>query len=164
MKKSSMIPLRYISVIRNVIETLETVILAVGNEAEVCGLLAGVITNAETAVATAVYPLSNLSLRKNSFAVDVEEFCRERDAIEQKGLVPLALYHSHIDGPTTPSFRDRKLPWITDLPLLILSLGDGKLRFGCYDNVVGKMVPISFIPGYDSDANPWLAYHRRLHK
>ena len=104
--------------------------------------MGGYLQDSDVAVATAVHPLPNLSLRKDSFAVDVEAFCRERDAIEQKGLVPLALYHSHLDGSTRPSFRDRKLPWITDLPSLILAWDGNKLRFECYAYVDGKMVPI----------------------
>ena len=100
----------------------------------------------------AVYPLSNLSLLKHSFAVDVEEFCRERDAIKQKGFVPLTLYHSHLDGSTHPSFRDRELPRITDLPLLILAWDDGNLRFGCYSDVNGKMVSVPVVTDYDPQA------------
>ena len=107
-----------------------------------CGLLGGYLQDSDVAVVTVVHPLSNLSLLKESFAVDVEEFCRERDAIEWKGLVPLALYHSHPDGSTAPSFRDRKLPWITDLPSLILAWDGDKLRFECYGDVDGKAVPI----------------------
>lgn len=74
--------------------------------------------------------------------MEVEAFCQERDAIEQKGLVPLALYHSHLDGSNQPSFRDRKLPWITGLPSLIVAWDGRKLRFECYGDQRGKTVPI----------------------
>ena len=97
------------------------------------------------AVATVVHPLSNLSLRKNGFAVDVEGFCRERDAIEENGLAAVAVYHSHPDGSTAPSFRDRELPRITDPPSLILARDGDKLRFECYGDVDGKLVPITVV-------------------
>ena len=104
---------------------LESAVLGAATKAEVCGLLGGFLEGFGTAVATVVHPLQNLCLCKYSFAVDVEDFCRERDAIEQKGLVALALYHSHRHGSTQPSSRDRKLPWITDLPALILAWDGG---------------------------------------
>ena len=78
----------------NVVQLLEQAVLASSQEAEVCGLLGGYLKDAERAVATTVHPLSNLSLRKNSFAVDVEEFCRERDAIFSNHFRRLACDHS----------------------------------------------------------------------
>ena len=143
----------YLSMTANIVQLLEQAVLGSSQEAEVCGLLGGYLKCSERAVATAVHPLSNLSLRRHSFAVDVEEFLRERDIIVDAGLVPLALYHSHLDGSIQPSFRDRELPRITDLPLLILAWGEGKLRFEYYDEVDSKMVPISVVPCYDQEAS-----------
>ena len=148
-----MTPLRYLGIMVNVVKILEHLAFIAGEEAEICGLLGGYFTDSETAIATTVNTLSNLSLRKHSFAVDVEEFCRERDAMEDAGLVPLALYHSHLDGSTRPSFRDRELPRITGVPLLILAWDEGKLHFECYGDVDGKIVPISVVPYYDTEAN-----------
>lgn len=135
----------YLYIARNVMNFLEQAVFRAGQRAEVCGLLGGCIAEPRVAVATAVHPLRNLSLRKGTFAVDVEELCRQRDAIQRKGLLPLALYHSHRDGSTQPSFRDRKLPWITDLPSLILAWDGDKLHFDCYGDADGKMVPITVV-------------------
>ena len=132
----------------SVTEILEKAVIDAGEESEICGILGGILREPGVAMTTSVRPLSNLSLRKYSFAVDVEEFCRERDAIDAMGLVPLALYHSHLNSSTHPSFRDRELPRITGLPLLILAWEEGKLRFECYRDIDGKMVPISVIPYY----------------
>jgi len=134
-------------------KNLEQAVLGAGEEAEVCGILGGYLKDTEEAVATAVHPLLNLSLLKCSFAVDVEEFCRERDAIEDAGLVLLALYHSHPNGSTQTSFRDRELPRITELPLLILAWDEGTLCLQCYGDVDGKIVPISVVPYYDPEAD-----------
>jgi len=65
----------------------------------------------------------------------------------------MALYHSHLAGSTTPSFRDRKLPWITDLPSLILAQDEGKVRFECYGDIDGGIVPISVVPYYDPETS-----------
>ena len=143
----------YLGMTANVVGALKEATISASKGAEVCGLLGGFLRKTGLAVAMAVYPLSNLSLLKHSFAVDAEEFCRERDAIKQKGLVPLALYHSHLDGSTAPSSRDRKLPWITDLPLLILAWNEGELRLECYGDVDGRIVPISVVPYYDLEAS-----------
>ena len=148
-----MILLRYLGIMANIVKILEQAALDAGEKAEVCGLLGGYLKETEGAVVTAVHSLSNLSLRKHNFTVDVEEFCRERDAIEAAGLVLLALYHSHPDGSTRPSFRDRKLPWITDLPSLILGWDSNKLRFECYGEADGRMVPISVVLYYDLEAS-----------
>ena len=147
----SMAQYRCLYISPNVMKNLEQAVLGAGEEAEVCGLLEGYLKDTEAVVVTAVRPLSNLSLLKCSFAVDVEEFCRERDAIEDAGLVLLALYHSHPNGSTQFSFRDRELPRITDLPLLILAWDKGMLRLECWGDVDNKMVPISVVPYYDPE-------------
>ncbi len=147
-----MIPLRYLVIMVNVVKVLEHLAFSAGEKAEICGLLGGHFTDSETAVATTVNPLSNLSIRKHSFAVDVEDFCRERDTIEDAGLVLLVLYHSHLNGSTRLSFRDRKLPGITGVPLLILAWDEAKLHFECYGDVDGKMVAISVVPYHVPEA------------
>ena len=118
---------------------LRETILQVGERAEVCGLLGGMREDALRMVATTAYPLTNLSLHKNSFAIDVEELCRARNDIEQIGLMPVALYHSHPDGSTSPSYRDRQLPWITNLPSLIVANTTNGIDMECYNSVEGEV-------------------------
>ncbi len=65
----------------------------------------------------------------------MEEFCHIRDAIRSEGMVPVALYHSHLGGSTQPSFRDKKLPSLTGLPSLVLAGNDGQLAYECFEDV-----------------------------
>lgn len=149
----NMVRIRYIYLTANVFDALEHAVLGAGEKVEVCGLLGGYLNDSKTGVVTVVHPLSNLSLHKDSFAIDVEQFCRERDAIENADLMPLALYHSHRHGLTRPSFRDRELPRITELPLLILAWDKDKLQFGCYGDIDGNMLPILVFSDYDLQAS-----------
>lgn len=126
-----MMRVRHFDLAANVVSILEQELLRAGGEVEVCGLLGGSLRATGTTEATVVYPLGNLSLRRTSFAIDVEEFCQARDAIEAAGLMSLALYHSYPDGSTIPSFRDRELPWITGLASLIIVWDGEKLLYEC---------------------------------
>ena len=125
---------RHFDLAANVVNILEQELLRARGEAEVCGLLGGSLRETGTTEATVVHPLGNLSLRKTSFAVDVEEFCQARDMIEAAGLMPLALYHSHPNGSTRPSSRDKELPWITGLASLIIAWDGEKLLYECYSD------------------------------
>ncbi len=120
-------------------------ISSANDAAEICGLLGGHYKGVDEVVATTIYSLTNLSLRKCSFAVDVEEFCYKREAIQKAGLVPLCIYHSHPNGLTKPSVRDRELVKITEFPLLIISQVEDKLCFECYVNTDGKITSIPVI-------------------
>lgn len=144
---------RHIDLAANVVSTLEQELLRARGEAEVCGLLGGFVRQTGATVATVVHPLANLSLRKDSFAVDVEELCQERDAIEAAGLMSLALYHSHAHGSIRPSFRDKEIPWITDLASLIIAWGGENLLYECYGDADGRLVPIAVAPYRDQEAS-----------
>lgn len=150
MNQLNIVHYSFVRITSHAVGILKEVSLESGKYAEVCGVLGGHYTqSAYEAVVTAVYPLVNLSLRNHSFAVDIEEFCRKCDAIVDAGLVPLALYHSHPDGSTTPSYRDMKLPWLTNIPSLILAWNLGKLDFVCYSVIDGKTVSIAVSPDHD---------------
>ena len=122
---------------------LERLTIAACEHGEVCGLLGGYLRDIDVAVATAVHPLPNLSLRRTSFAIDVDEFCRARDEISTSGQLPLALYHSHPNGLITPSFRDRELPRLTDLLSLILAWNSSELVYRCFGDT--RDIPVTIV-------------------
>ena len=144
---------RHIDLTTNVVSILEEELVRARGEGEVCGLLGGAVRETGEAFASVVHPLVNLSLRTESFAVDVEEFCIKRDEIEAAGLIPVALYHSHPDGSTQPSFRDRELPGITDLASLVIALDGEKVLYECYGDAQGRLVPIAVTPHSEKEAS-----------
>ena len=134
--------LRCLCLTGQVVAVLESTVHDVQDRREECGLLGGVLTGSDVAVATVVNRLQNISRLSGSFAVSIDEFLRSKEAIEASGLLPLAIFHSHPDGSTRPSLRDTKLPWITSLLSLIIAKGSGKLLMECYADVEGKHMSI----------------------
>lgn len=139
----------YLYLTSDVAALLEQAVLNSGEKKEVCGLLGGIIKDAETAIATVVCPLSNISLRDNSFAVNPDEFRQQQTAVEVIGLSTLATYHSHPGASTKPSFRDMELPRITNLPALILARSEGETRAACYGHDDGGIIPITVVAHHD---------------
>ena len=132
----------------NVGRFLNQAVVRIGETAEVCGLLGGLFKEPDAALATVVHPLTNLSILNESFAIDPEELVQQRRSIEHAGLAALALYHSHSSGSVTPSFRDLELPSTTGLPSLIVARASGGMRWNCYDERNGEIMPIPVIlPG-----------------
>ncbi|UCC29763.1 MAG: M67 family metallopeptidase [Phycisphaerales bacterium] len=79
---------------------------------ECCGILMGRRNGSDAAVRRAV-PANNIaeSDRRNSYQVDWETlFAALRTARPGPGEI-VGFYHSHPDGSTTPSQRDRELIW-----------------------------------------------------
>lgn len=99
---------------------------------EICGVLGGSISDQETASASEIIPLTNISSAGRSFAVDVDEFIQARNGILENGLVPLLFYHSHPRGSVEPSGRDLKLPSLISLPCLIFTSKQNSLLYKCF--------------------------------
>lgn len=94
-------------------------------------------------MATVAHFLPNLSRSRDNFEVDVDEILRSRQAMEVSGLALVAFFHSHPDGSTQPSLRDARLPGISGLASLILATDGRKLLLECYEEVAGKIVPVT---------------------
>ena len=139
----------YIKLTSELVRILDRSVINAANEKEVCGLLVGLPKGPGAWDVTHVHPLANISLRKDSFAVDVEEFCRDRALLQSRGLTILALYHSHTDGSTRPSIRDLELPRLTGLPSVILAHGDQGLAMECFGAPNDDSVPVLETPRCD---------------
>ena len=139
----------------NVGRLLKQAVVRTGETAEVCGLLGGLFKEPGAALATVVHPLTNLSILNESFAIDPKEFVQQRQSIERAGLAALALYHSHSSGSVTPSFRDLELPNTTGLPSLVVARASGGMRWNCYDERNGEIMPIPVILSGASTATTW---------
>lgn len=106
---------------------------------EQCGLLSGTV-DGETATARFATPLPNLSSHTRSFAVDVAAI---RDHVAPAGMRRLALYHSHPQGRTEPSFRDLQLPTITGLLAVIVAWRPGAIHASCFTSCRGRPHPVA---------------------
>ena len=136
----------YLKLTADSVHILQRLVIDAADETEVCGVLVGVCNGPRVWSVTNVHPLSNMSLRKDSFAIDVQEFCRKRDLLEREGFTILALYHSHTDGSTRPSIRDLELPRLTSLPSVILAHGDQGLAMECYGEPALETIPVLVTP------------------
>ncbi|EMA41175.1 desampylase [Halobiforma nitratireducens] len=93
-----------------------------GNEAEVCGILAGEY-DAEHTVITDVYPAENAADDPEiRYAIDPEEQLALTEAIEDAGLEVAGFYHSHPAGPTEPSETDAARATWPDFSYVIVAL------------------------------------------
>jgi len=68
---------------------------------EACGLIAG-----RASQAVHVIPVTNVLQSRVRFRMDPLEQLNAFNQIEERGLELLAIYHSHPDGPATPSVTD----------------------------------------------------------
>lgn len=125
-----------------VTKSLQQEMLNTVQKNEACGLLGGKVKDLRMAIATVIHPLPNLSLRNKSFAINPYDYYQKQNDIEISGLTVLAIYHSHLDGSTNPSFRDMALPRISGLPLLILVRNTNKMHVACYVEIDGSIVQI----------------------
>ena len=86
---------------------------------EVCGILGG----ADDTVSQ-FYPMTNTDASNEHFMMEPkEQFAVVKD-LRAKGLVMLAIYHSHPETPARPSEEDIRLALTPDVSYLIISLAD----------------------------------------
>jgi [CysO sulfur-carrier protein]-S-L-cysteine hydrolase len=88
---------------------------------EGCGLLAGHWHN-ETA--TTLYAIPNQLSSSTQYVMDPQWQLKAFLEIERDSLSLLAIYHSHPQGPETPSLADLAQAYYPDLVQLIVSLAD----------------------------------------
>ncbi|MFZ4858091.1 MAG: M67 family metallopeptidase [Desulfuromonadaceae bacterium] len=88
---------------------------------EVCGILGG---TGDTVSAN--YRMTNTDASNEHFMMDPrEQFTVVKD-LRAKGLVMLAIYHSHPETPARPSEEDIKLALTPGVSYLIISLADAE--------------------------------------
>ena len=84
--------------------------------AEACGLLAG-----QAGTVFQVYPVDNVLRSPTAYRMDPAGQIHAMLAIERDGLDVVGIYHSHPDGPPTPSVTDLKQATYPDVLYLICS-------------------------------------------
>ncbi|MBU0462719.1 MAG: M67 family metallopeptidase [Proteobacteria bacterium] len=84
---------------------------------ECCGYLAG-----KNNRVTKAYPVKNLDKTHDHFSFDVKEQFAAVVDMRNKGLNPVAVYHSHPETPARPSKEDIRLAYDPDISYLIISL------------------------------------------
>ena len=84
---------------------------------EGCGLLAG-----RAGVVTAVYPITNSLQSRTAYEMDSLQQVKTMIAIEENGQDLIAIYHSHPQGPTTPSTTDIANAYYPEAIYLIVSM------------------------------------------
>jgi proteasome lid subunit RPN8/RPN11 len=86
---------------------------------EVCGILGGINTTVSIN-----YRMTNTDASNEHFMMDPkEQFAVVKD-LRAKGLVMLAVYHSHPETPARPSEEDIKLALTPGVSHIIISLAD----------------------------------------
>lgn len=89
---------------------------------EVCGILGGV---GESVLE--IYRMTNTDASNEHFMMDPKEQFAVIKDLRAKGLVMLAIYHSHPETPARPSEEDIKLALTPDVSYLIISLADAAM-------------------------------------
>ncbi len=83
---------------------------------EVCGLLAGL-----NGRVTEVYPVENVDLSPVRYTMNPTKQVHTMVAIEEAGWDFLSIYHSHPNGPATPSATDIARAYYPEVVYIILS-------------------------------------------
>ncbi len=91
---------------------------------EIVGLIAGPNTNR----GTQLLPLLNISTTPNNeYVAEPKNLIRALASIRQMGLELVAIYHSHPNGPATPSRKDiLQAQW--DAPYIIIDAQNTNMR------------------------------------
>ncbi len=88
---------------------------------EVCGLGAGT-----GGTITRLFPLTNTAASPERYTVDPVEQLQAYRAIDDDGLEPIAVYHSHPVTPARPSATDIAEAYDTGAVYVIVSLAEGE--------------------------------------
>ena len=89
---------------------------------EACGLIAG-----KNGVPVKLYPTTNSEASPTRYLIEPREQLDIMLEMEQNGWDLLAIYHSHIGHPPTPSHRDIKMAYYHDAVYLIVSVRDKEM-------------------------------------
>ena len=84
---------------------------------EVCGILGGA---GDTV--SAIYRMTNTDASNEHFMMEPKEQFAVIKDLRAKGLVMLAIYHSHPESPARPSEEDIRLALTPDVSYVIISL------------------------------------------
>jgi proteasome lid subunit RPN8/RPN11 len=101
------------------------------SQVEVCRLLIGTLAS-RRAVAAESIDCHNWSASGTRFSVPVSDIEGAQASARARGLVLLALVHTHPSGVARPSLADLDLPRTTGLLSIIAAIEDDVIRFACY--------------------------------
>ena len=101
-----------------IVEELESLARA-GLPNEVCGLGAGT-----DGTITRLFPLANTAASPERYTVDPVEQLEAYRAMDDEGLEPITVYHSHPATPARPSAVDIAEAYDPDVVYLIVSLAE----------------------------------------
>ena len=103
---------------------------------EVCGILGGV---GDTV--SAIYRMTNTDASNEHFMMaPKEQFAVVKD-LRAKGMVMLAVYHSHPESPARPSAEDIKLALTPDVSYVIISLAEAAPDVKSFKISAGTVLP-----------------------
>lgn len=94
---------------------------------EACGLVAGVNNSS-----LEVFPITNVLKSLRRYRMDPQEQIKTLIHIEQNKMDLIAIYHSHPEGPETPSVTDLKETNYPEISQLIFSRVKNKWKCRAY--------------------------------
>ena len=83
---------------------------------EGCGIMAGTTSRVER-----LYPITNLLASPSAYEMEPNEQLQAMVDLEDRGWEMLAIYHSHPNGPETPSQTDVLQAYYPDTAYVIVS-------------------------------------------
>lgn len=92
-----------------------------GISEEICGLLAGTVSNDEKMVKE-IYFIENTDHSNEHFAMNIKEQFDAVKDMRSRGFVLLGMFHSHPEGPSELSAEDKRLAYDKTVSYLVLSL------------------------------------------
>ena len=118
---------------------------------EVCGLIVG-----RHGLAEVVYPITNVLHSPNRYRMDPVEELSVLQTIDQKAWDLLAIYHSHPNGPPSPSETDVTEITFPDAIYLIWAPQAGEWQCRGYTIQNGRIqeVPIHVVKSKDMQKSP----------
>jgi len=94
---------------------------------ECCGVLGGT-----KSVVTSVYPLTNDLASPTQYLANPKEMFQATRKMREKSENMIGIYHSHPNGPSTPSVTDQEQNYYPGLFYFIISLAGAEPEVRCY--------------------------------
>lgn len=106
---------------------------------EACGILAGEPSQSGVRVVQQVFLMENSKHSSTFYQMDSQEQFQVFDEMQQRGLEPLVIFHSHPHSPANPSGVDLDLAFYPDSLYLIVSLAGEEPEVRVFRIVDGKI-------------------------
>lgn len=111
---------------------------------EACGLLAGWVSR-EAATVECVIPMRNVLQSANRYRLDPAEQLEAFAWIEAQGLELVGIYHSHPEGPATPSETDISEAGYPQAVYWIWSKQTGEWRYASFVIQKETVLPVTIL-------------------